>query len=156
MLPASLWMQRRARSKPKHGEHRVRDFGTVGGRADQPTDRPTDGRLVKRADILNRSRIHIPRRFYPAVKNSAGQTRRLLIGGHDATVFRVRRNPVYGHTRAREGEGKATRGRQRGNDRGRARSRFDPRMIIRRQVISGSRYTGGVMGKTVTLLSYPL
>lgn len=40
--------------------------------------------------------------------------------------------------------------------RGRARSRFDPRMIIRRQVISGSRYMGGVMGKTVTLLSYPL
>lgn len=36
------------------------------------------------------------------------------------------------------------------------RSRFDPRMIIRRQVISGSRYTSGVMGKTVTLLSYPL
>lgn len=72
------------------------------------------------------------------------QTRRLLIGGHDgavrcgAAIFRVRRITESAHARER------------------ARSRFDPRMIIRRQVISGSRYTGRVMGKTVTLLSYPL
>lgn len=37
-----------------------------------------------------------------------------------------------------------------------SKSRFDPRMIIRRQVISGCRYAGGVMGKTVTLPSHPL
>lgn len=95
-------------------------------------------RYFKRA-----SRIHILRQFYPApvsltAENSDRQTRRLLIGGYDgAVVFRVWENPGE-HTR------------------GRARSRFDPRMIIRRQVISGSRYTGGVMGKTITLLSYPL
>jgi len=97
-----------------------------------------------RADILNRSRIHIPTQFYPTLvafagENSDCQTRRLLIGGRNgAAIFRVR--GTSRRTHAREGEG----------------SRFDPRMIIRRQVISGSRYTGGVMGKTVTLLSYPL
>lgn len=68
------------------------------------------------------------------------QTRRLLIGGHDGAV---RRYFACEESRGeREGEGEG--------------SRFDPRMIIRRQVISGSRYTGRVMGKTVTLLSYPL
>lgn len=68
------------------------------------------------------------------------QTRRLLIGGHDGAV---RRYFACGESRGeREGKGEG--------------SRFDPRMIIRRQVISGSRYTGRVMGKTVTLLSYPL
>lgn len=99
----------------------------------------TRGRYFKPQSDTHSDAVFIPL-SRSAGENSDRQTRRLLIGGRNGgggDISRVRDLPED----AREG--------------GRG-SRFDPRMIIRRQVISGSRYTGGVMGKTVTLLSYPL
>lgn len=118
-------------------------------RGKQLPDIPIRVRIRICTDISNSSRIHVSRQFYPAlvqpaVENSDVTARHVGYWLADTTVrcgaaiFRVRRITESAHARER------------------ARSRFDPRMIIRRQVISGSRYTGRVMGKTVTLLSYPL
>lgn len=87
----------------------IRDSGAAGWNA---YTRFRDGQLPGvLAKILNRSRIYIPKQFYPipiaatAAENSDCQARRLLIGGHDgAAIFRMRESPG-GHTREGEGPG---------------------------------------------------
>lgn len=115
---------------------------------------------------FKRKRIHSVAVSFPVA------TAKIRIAGHvsywlanDELVFRVcalektvtRREIEIGRERecVRERKTGPTREKRRGWE-GRRRSRFDPRMIIRRQVISGFWYRGRVMGKTVTLLSYPL